>query len=68
VSSGNPDHLAQAQRMLGLTGVDQVDAVTTGGDVESSKPVGELFQQALDRAGGQRALVIGDSPWDGVLA
>lgn len=65
-SSGNPDHLDYAQRLLGQQ--DLIDAVTTGEDVESTKPSGELFKQALSKAGGERGVVIGDTPWDGEAA
>jgi len=61
-SSGNPDHLAVARKLLDAD--DAIDAVTTGEDADSSKPSGELFQIALGRGGGRRAVVIGDSPWD----
>ncbi len=65
-SSGNPDHLKVARGLLDAD--DVIDAVTTGEDAESSKPSGELFQVALRNAGGQRAVVIGDTPWDAQAA
>ena len=41
-----------------------VDAWTTSDDVEASKPAPDLIQAALAKAGTQRAVMIGDSPWD----
>jgi HAD superfamily hydrolase (TIGR01509 family) len=61
-SSGRPDHLEHARARLGVD--DCLDAVTTGDDVDSSKPAGDIFALALERAGGDSALVVGDSPWD----
>jgi HAD superfamily hydrolase (TIGR01509 family) len=64
-SSGQPDHLDHARGLLAAD--DVVDAVTTGDDVQVTKPDGGLFHLAMRRAGGRHGVVIGDSPWD-VLA
>ena len=65
-SSGNPDHLKIARDLLDAD--DAIDGVTSGEDAESSKPSGALFQVALRKARGQRAIVIGDTPWDAQAA
>ncbi len=61
-SSGKSDHLEFARKLLGAD--DVIDAVTQGDDVDSSKPAADLFHLALEKVGGRRAFVIGDSPWD----
>ena len=61
-SSGKPDHLEHAQRLLDVD--DVLDAVASGDDVAATKPAGDLFVLALRRAGGRHGVVIGDSPWD----
>ncbi len=45
---------------------DAVDVVTSAGDVEQAKPSPEVFQVALDRAGGEAgsAVAVGDTRWD----
>lgn len=45
---------------------DAVGGVTSAGDVDEAKPSPEVFQVALDEAGGDRkaALVVGDTVWD----
>jgi len=65
-SSGKPDHLEHARSLLGVD--ELLDGVTTGDDVESTKPAGDLFALALDRAGGRDGVVIGDTPWDAKAA
>nr|WP_279671496.1 HAD family hydrolase [Flexivirga meconopsidis] len=62
-SSGAPDFTEHAMELLGL-GHDDVAAVTTSDDADSSKPAPDILQVALDRAGGGEAVVIGDSDWD----
>jgi HAD superfamily hydrolase (TIGR01549 family) len=61
-SSGKPDHLEYARKHLGVDHL--LDGVTTGDDVDSTKPSGELFRLALESAGGRDAVVVGDTPWD----
>lgn len=62
-SSGEESLTEAAVDILGFS-MDDFDVVTTSGDVEASKPDAELFQVALDRLGGGRALVVGDTTYD----
>ena len=41
-----------------------VDARTTKDDVEASKPDPDLVRAALDKAGTDDAVMVGDTPWD----
>jgi HAD superfamily hydrolase (TIGR01549 family) len=45
---------------------DVIDEVTSSGDVDQAKPSPEVFQTALEKAGGRvdRAVVVGDTVWD----
>jgi membrane protein len=47
-----------------------VDAITSKDDVAHSKPNPDIFQAALERAGvtGDRAIVVGDTPYDAIAA
>lgn len=45
-----------------------VDGWTTSADVEQTKPQPDLVETAFARAGGQRAVLLGDSTWDFVAA
>jgi HAD superfamily hydrolase (TIGR01549 family) len=65
-SSGKPDHTQRAIRLLGIA--DDVDAVTTGDDAESSKPAPDILEVALRRAGGHAGICVGDSPYDAKAA
>jgi phosphoglycolate phosphatase-like HAD superfamily hydrolase len=47
-----------------LGGRDLVDDWTTKDDVEESKPAPDLVRAALDKAGTDDAMMIGDTPWD----
>jgi membrane protein len=49
-----------------LNAADLVDAVSSGGDVEHSKPCPDVFEAALQKAEvtAAEAIVIGDSPYD----
>jgi HAD superfamily hydrolase (TIGR01549 family) len=40
------------------------DAWTTSADVEATKPSPDLIQAALDKAGVETALMVGDTTWD----
>ncbi len=40
------------------------DAWTTSADVEETKPQPDLVKAALERAGGEDAVMVGDTPWD----
>jgi len=61
-SSGQPDHTEQAVGLLAASAL--LDAVTTSEDAEESKPEPDILRTALDAAGGSRAVVVGDSPYD----
>jgi HAD superfamily hydrolase (TIGR01549 family) len=41
-----------------------VDGWTDSGDVEATKPAPDLIKAALEKAGGGKAVLIGDSTWD----
>ena len=43
---------------------DVADSWTTKDDVESSKPEPDLVRAALDKAGTDEAVMVGDTPWD----
>jgi len=61
-SSGDPDHV---QRYLDLLDArDLADEWTTSADAETSKPAPDLVTNAVDRIGGGRAVLVGDSTWD----
>jgi HAD superfamily hydrolase (TIGR01509 family) len=49
-----------------LNAAELVDAVSSGGDVEHSKPCPDVFEAALEKAEvtAAEAIVIGDSPYD----
>ncbi len=44
------------------------DAWTTSADVEQTKPAPDLITSALEKAGGGRAVMVGDSTWDCIAA
>jgi HAD superfamily hydrolase (TIGR01549 family) len=53
------------QHFLDLLDVRELaDAWTTNDDVEASKPEPDLVRAALDKAGTDDAVMIGDTPWD----
>lgn len=62
-SSGKQVFTDLALEVLGL-GRDDVDAVTTADDAEESKPEPDILGVALDRAGGSRGVLVGDTTWD----
>jgi HAD superfamily hydrolase (TIGR01509 family) len=43
---------------------DLADGWTTKDDVEASKPEPDLVRAALDKTSGDRAVMVGDTPWD----
>ena len=65
-SSGKPEHLDAARRLLDVE--DCLAAVTTNEDVDTSKPAGDIFATALGACGGSRGFVVGDTPWDAKAA
>ena len=44
------------------------DAWTTSADVEATKPEPDLIRAALEKAGGGKAVMVGDSTWDCIAA
>jgi beta-phosphoglucomutase-like phosphatase (HAD superfamily) len=64
-------HGWEIEHHLRLLNVEQlVDGFTTRDDVERSKPYPDIFASALEVAGvpADRAVAVGDSPWDAVAA
>jgi HAD superfamily hydrolase (TIGR01509 family) len=43
---------------------DIVDGWTTSADVEATKPEPDLVHAALEKAGAQDGIMVGDTPWD----
>ncbi len=67
-SSGNEDEVAHNRRLLGVD--DLLQGATTSDDAERSKPHPDIFEAALARvhAAPERAVAVGDSPWDALAA
>jgi len=65
-SSGKSKHTEHFLDLL--DGKEIADAWTTSDDVESSKPAPDLVSVALEKVGGTRGVMIGDSVWDAVSA
>jgi HAD superfamily hydrolase (TIGR01549 family) len=61
-SSGEAELTEDSIDKLGIG--DLLDATTSSNDAEKSKPAPDIFQAALDAAGGRRGIVIGDSVYD----
>jgi HAD superfamily hydrolase (TIGR01549 family) len=61
-SSAKPDEVEHYLDLLDARGL--ADAWTTAGDVESTKPEPDLVHAALERAGTDSAVMVGDSIWD----
>jgi HAD superfamily hydrolase (TIGR01509 family) len=63
-SSADPDELKVLRAALDAD--DAIDAATSAGDVDSSKPAPDLVQVALEQAGASPAetVFVGDSVWD----
>lgn len=64
-------HRWEIEHHLRLLNVEQlVDGYTTSDDVERSKPCPDIFAMALEVAGvpAERAVAVGDSPWDALAA
>lgn len=61
-SSSIPKHARHALDLLDAE--RRADGWTTADDAEESKPDPELIDVALDRVGGGRAVMIGDTVWD----
>jgi HAD superfamily hydrolase (TIGR01549 family) len=55
----------EVEHYLDLLGArDLADGWTTSADVEETKPEPDLVQAAVEKAGGGRAVMVGDSTWD----
>ena len=64
-TSSPPDLVEHHLDALGLD-ADDLDAITTDGDVEEAKPEPDVFTTAMDAVGAdpERTVVVGDSVWD----
>ncbi len=67
-SSGKADEVERYQRIAGID--DLIDGFTSSDDAERSKPYGDIFAAALEKAGARpgEAFVIGDTPYDAEAA
>ena len=61
-SSGKPKYTDAALDSVGVR--DLFAAVTTSEDAQESKPAADILRAALEAAGGSRAVVVGDTPYD----
>ena len=61
-SSAKPDEVEHYLDLLDAR--ELVDGWTTSGDVEATKPEPDLVQAAVDKAGSEDAVMVGDSTWD----
>jgi HAD superfamily hydrolase (TIGR01549 family) len=61
-SSAKPDEVEHYVDMLVVR--DLVNGWTTSGDVEQTKPHPDLIKAAMAKAGGDDAVMLGDSVWD----
>ena len=61
-SSAKADEVDHYLELLGARGV--VDGWTTSADVEATKPEPDLVAAAVEKAGGGKAVMVGDSTWD----
>jgi HAD superfamily hydrolase (TIGR01549 family) len=61
-SSAKPDEVEHYVDLLVVR--DLVNGWTTSGDVENTKPQPDLVVAAMEKAGGDDAVMIGDSVWD----
>ena len=61
-SSGKRDEIDHYLDLLDAR--DLVEAWTTSADVEQTKPDPDLVHTAVDKVGGGRAVMVGDSTWD----
>jgi HAD superfamily hydrolase (TIGR01509 family) len=61
-SSAKPDEVEHYLDLLDVR--DLADAWTTSGDVKATKPQPDLVKAAMEKAGEDRAVMVGDTPWD----
>jgi HAD superfamily hydrolase (TIGR01549 family) len=68
-SSGKADEVDWNRRLLGIE-PSVLDGVTTADDAARSKPCPDIFEAALAATGAppDRAIAVGDSPWDAISA
>ena len=62
LASSSPED--EVSHYLELLGNPDVDAYTTDDDVAATKPEPDLVRAALDKAGTDDAVMVGDTPWD----
>lgn len=62
-TSSNSEFAEKALEKIGMDAED-FDALTTSSDADASKPEPDILVSALEKAGGSRALLVGDSTWD----
>jgi HAD superfamily hydrolase (TIGR01549 family) len=65
-SSAKPEEVDHYLELLDARGI--VDDWTTSGDVEATKPEPDLVNAAIEKAGEDEAVMVGDSTWDCVAA
>jgi HAD superfamily hydrolase (TIGR01509 family) len=61
-SSAKPDELQHYIQLLDAH--EMIDGWTDSGDVEQTKPEPDLVKAAVEKAGGGKAVMVGDSIWD----
>jgi len=61
-SSAKADEVEHYLDLLDARGL--ADAWTTSADVESTKPQPDLVRAAMEKAGSDDAVMVGDTPWD----
>jgi HAD superfamily hydrolase (TIGR01549 family) len=61
-SSGDPEHVEHYLDLLDAR--DLAEEWTTAADAENTKPAPDLVTTAVDRVGGDAAVLVGDSTWD----
>jgi phosphoglycolate phosphatase-like HAD superfamily hydrolase len=55
----------EVEHYVDLLGARELtDGWTTSADVESTKPAPDLVESAMEKAGTDQAVLIGDTPWD----
>jgi HAD superfamily hydrolase (TIGR01549 family) len=61
-TSAKPNEVKYYLKLIDASGL--ADAIITSADVEATKPRPDLVLAAMERAGGERAVMVGDSVWD----
>ncbi len=67
-TSSNKEDLPTFAKIVGME--DLVDEASTSADADASKPEGDIFAAALEKAGmtAEQAIALGDTPWDAEAA